>query len=310
MTDVAITTTGSSVVEGVLGTSAPATGQGVDTTLTAAVAELAAPVPGRRRTPPTRTARHAPSGRSGRRRASGSRPRWPATRRRPCGGRGSSRIAAGSRTSPSARPPPVTSPAGSRPLRPWPGPAAHAGTVTPKPHSPCPRRTPGRRSPRPRPAPRHRPSTSSTAPPTSRSPPAGGGQAEQDHFRLVGAGGGQGQAALRLFGARSRSADRCPARSRAGHRWRARSPRRSSSCGRYAADADRETEHRPPRRSSTPSRTRRALRGGHRAAAAPAAPRLPVRSCVADSGAEAGERASLPPDTGALRSTCGSLGGP
>ncbi len=41
MTDVAITTTGSSAVEDVSGTSAPATGQGVDTTLTAAVAELA-----------------------------------------------------------------------------------------------------------------------------------------------------------------------------------------------------------------------------------------------------------------------------
>ncbi|MFE3205749.1 IS256 family transposase [Embleya sp. NPDC059237] len=41
MTDVAITTTGSTVVEGVSGTSGPATGQGVDTTLTAAVAELA-----------------------------------------------------------------------------------------------------------------------------------------------------------------------------------------------------------------------------------------------------------------------------
>lgn len=41
MTDVATTTTGSTVVEAVSGTSGPTTGQGVDTTLTAAVAEFA-----------------------------------------------------------------------------------------------------------------------------------------------------------------------------------------------------------------------------------------------------------------------------
>lgn len=41
MTDVAIAKTGSSAVEGDLGPPGPATGQGVDTTLTAAVVELA-----------------------------------------------------------------------------------------------------------------------------------------------------------------------------------------------------------------------------------------------------------------------------